>query len=296
MESRLPAWAVLCAPRAPLPRPEEVSPVGADPRGGLTEGPRKNGPWNNEDTATSQFLPRRWWWRRQQQQPPMQSCRHRCHFHPLVPSTHLRSEGLLELEDLLYVFRLLFPGGAALAVLPGHGRLELWGSRGTLGRGRREPRAGAEGMPGAGMQSRRMRSARRLGLPQSFLLGSFLFRLGCCCRGPSLALISAALRHRLPASAAACQPHFLLLSCLAPAPSPPPAPLPQPASSRGLPALPVHPAASPPPHASREAAFGDVPLPSAGAPFPGRQGAALDHGDTHAPGPSAHLESPSENG
>lgn len=53
------------------------------------------------------------------------SCRHRCHFHPLVPSTHLRSEGLLELEDLLDVFRLLFPGGAALAVLPGHGRLVL---------------------------------------------------------------------------------------------------------------------------------------------------------------------------
>lgn len=101
-----------------------------------------------------------------------------------------------------------------------------------------------------------MRCARRLRLPQSFLFGSFLFRLGCCRRGPSLALISAALRHRLPASAAACQPHFLLLSCLAPAPSPPPAPLPQPASSRGLPALPVHPAAFPPPHASREAALG----------------------------------------
>lgn len=53
------------------------------------------------------------------------SCRHRCHFHPLVPSTHLRSEGLLELENLLDVFRLLFPGGAALAILPGHGRLVL---------------------------------------------------------------------------------------------------------------------------------------------------------------------------
>lgn len=53
------------------------------------------------------------------------SCRHGSHFHPLVPSTHLRSEGLLELEDLLNVFRLLFPGGAALAVLPGHGRLML---------------------------------------------------------------------------------------------------------------------------------------------------------------------------
>jgi hypothetical protein len=52
-------------------------------------------------------------------------CRHRCYFHPLVPSTHLRSEGLLELEDLLNVFCLLFPGGAALAVLPGHGRLML---------------------------------------------------------------------------------------------------------------------------------------------------------------------------
>lgn len=177
----------------------------------------------------------------------MQSCRHRCHFHPLVPSTHLRSEGLLELEDLLYVFRLLFPGGAALAVLPGHGRLARWGSRGCAGEGAPGARRERRGMPGAGMQSRRMRSAGRLRLRQSFLFGSFLFRLGCCRRGPSLALISTALRHRLPASAAACQPHFLLLSCLAPAPSPPPAPLPQPASSRGLPALPVHPAASPPP-------------------------------------------------
>lgn len=177
----------------------------------------------------------------------MQSCRHRCHFHPLVPSTHLRSEGLLELEDLLYVFRLLFPGGAALAVLPGHGRLARWSGRGCAGEGAPGARRGRRGMPGAGMQSRRMRSAERLRLRQSFLFGSFLFRLGCCRRGPSLALISTALRHRLPASAAACQPHFLLLSCLAPAPSPPPAPLPQPASSRGLPALPVHPAASPPP-------------------------------------------------
>lgn len=105
-----------------------------------------------------------------------------------------------------------------------------------------------------------MRSAGRLGLPQSFLFGSFLFRLGCCRRGPSLALISTALRHRLPASAAACQPHFLLLSCLAPAPSPPPAPLPQPASSRGLPALPVHPAASPPP-ARRPSGMSRSPSP-----------------------------------
>lgn len=50
MESRPPAWAVLCAPSAPLPRPGEVSPVGADPRGGLVEGPRKSEPWDNEDT------------------------------------------------------------------------------------------------------------------------------------------------------------------------------------------------------------------------------------------------------
>lgn len=151
-------------------------------------------------------------------------------------------------------------------------------------------------MPGSGMRSWRMRSAGRLGLPQSFLFGSFLFLLGCCRRGPSLALISTAPRHRLPASAAACQPHFLLLSFLAPAPSPPPAPLPQPASSRGLPALPVHPAASPPP--SREAAFGDVPLPlpSPGAPCLGRRGAALDHGATHAPRPPAHPGSPGEGG
>lgn len=63
------------------------------------------------------------------------SCSHRSHFHPLFPSTHLRSEGLLELEDLLDVFRLLFPGGAAFAVLPGHGRLVLWGGRGCVGEG-----------------------------------------------------------------------------------------------------------------------------------------------------------------
>lgn len=49
----------LRAQRAPLPRPAEVSPVGADPRGSLAEGLRRSGPWDNEDAATSQFLPPR---------------------------------------------------------------------------------------------------------------------------------------------------------------------------------------------------------------------------------------------
>lgn len=82
------------------------------------------------------------------------SCSHRSHFHPLVPSTHLRSEGLLELEDLLDVFRLLFPGGAAFAVLPGHGRLVLWGGRGCVGEGAPGARrAGAGGCEARGCRA-----------------------------------------------------------------------------------------------------------------------------------------------
>lgn len=58
-------------------------------------------------------------------------------FHPLLPDPHLRAKGLLELENFLDVLRLLFPGGAALAVLPGHGRRRRRGGvAGRVGQGR----------------------------------------------------------------------------------------------------------------------------------------------------------------
>lgn len=96
------------------------------------------------------------------------------------------------------------------------------------------------------------------------------------------------LCRRLPASLSAT---FLLGSCSLPAARPTP-------PARLLPRAPRPPSAPGSLPASREAAFGDVPLPlpSPGAPCLGRRGAALDHGATHAPGPSAHPGSPGEGG
>lgn len=68
---------------------------------------------------------------------------------PLLPGPHLRSEGLLELENFLDVLRLLFPGGAALAVLPGHGRPGRRGRARGAGAGAGALRRGRRGGEGA---------------------------------------------------------------------------------------------------------------------------------------------------
>ncbi|KAL4699316.1 hypothetical protein H8959_011973 [Pygathrix nigripes] len=134
-------------------------------------------------------------------------------------------------------------------------------------------RAG-EGAPGARRGRRGGGDAGRLGLRRSFLLCSFLFRSRRRRRGPSLALISAVLGHRLPAAAARrllCRrlPASLSATFLPPsrslpaasrappplAPPPPPPPPPPPAGSPPSPCAPAAPRL-------QRAAFGDVPLPS----------------------------------
>lgn len=143
--------------------------------------------------------------------------------------------------------------------------------RGARGRGGRAGQ-GAQGRPS---EARRGAGAGAAGaLRQSFLSGSFLFHSRRR-RGPSLALISARLGHRLPAAAAArpapspraasltfC--YFLASLRLLPAARllPPP---------RLLPRAPRPPrAARPPPRLPRAAAFGDVLHPRA-------RGAAAGH-------------------
>lgn len=198
--------------------------------------------------------------------------RGRCHLHPLLPAPHLRSEGLLELEDFLDVFSLLFPGGAALAVLPGHGRRGRRARRAARlsgqGRAREE---GAPGGGGAGAAEARAaaRRSRRAGRAAR----------GCSAREPRRLCAAAGLPllqfplslspprslpgsyfcaswaqtscRRAPGSfAAGCQPHFLLLSCLPSPPSPPPALLPSPLLLPRAPRplrAPRPPPASPPP-------------------------------------------------
>lgn len=219
--------------------------------------------------------------------------RGRCHLHPLLPAPHLRSEGLLELEDFLDVFSLLFPGGAALAVLPGHGRRGRRARRAAKqsGQGRRGPGwAREEGAPGGGGASaaearaaaRRSRRAgravrgcsarepRRLGAAAELPLLQFPLSLSPPRSLPGSYFCASRAQtscRRSPGSfAAGCQPHFLLLSCLPSPPSPPPALLPPPSSSRGLPALFVLPGRLPPPRLPRAAAFGDVLLPGSAVP------------------------------
>lgn len=229
--------------------------------------------------------------------------RGRCHLHPLLPGPHLRSEGLLKLEDFLDVFSLLFPGGAALAVLPGHGRRGRRAQRAARrsGRGRGGPGwARKEGAPerggagGAAARAQRGRRRRRAGP------GGLGWRRGDARRGSRRRLCAAAelpllqfplslsppprslpgsyfcasraqtscrRRHSPGSFAAGCQPHFLLLSCLPSPPSQPPALLPpSSSSSRGLPALPARPGRLPPPRLPRAAAFGDVLLPGNAVP------------------------------
>lgn len=119
-----------------------------------------------------------------------------------------------------------------------------WGG-GAGGAARAQGRAG---MPGARREARGRRRA------SSSAVSSFALAAAAVAVPPWLLFLLLSVRDFLPpllacSFAAACQPHFLLLSCLPPAPSPPPAPLspPTPPPPAGSPPSPRAPAASPPP-------------------------------------------------